>query len=62
MSSREVIRRLEDRGWVLDRVKGSHHHFIHATKPGTVTVPHPRKEIPIGTLRSIEKHSGVMLR
>jgi predicted RNA binding protein YcfA (HicA-like mRNA interferase family) len=62
MSSREVIRRLEDRGWVLDRVKGSHHHFIHPTKPGTVTVPHPRREIPIGTLRSIEKHSGVMLR
>jgi predicted RNA binding protein YcfA (HicA-like mRNA interferase family) len=62
MSSREVIRLLEDRGWVLDRVKGSHHHFIHPTKPGTVTVPHPRREIPIGTLRSIEKHSGVMLR
>jgi predicted RNA binding protein YcfA (HicA-like mRNA interferase family) len=40
MSSREVIRRLVDRGWVLDRVKGSHHHFIHPTKPGTVTVPH----------------------
>lgn len=62
MSSREVIRLLEGRGWVLDRVKGSHHHFIHPTKPGTVTVPHPRREIPIGTLRSIEKHSGVMLR
>ena len=62
MNSREVIRLLEDRGWVLDRVKGSHHHFIHPTKPGTVTVPHPRREIPIGTLRSIEKHSGVTLR
>jgi len=62
MSSREVIRLLEHRGWILDRVKGSHHHFIHPTKPGTVTVPHPRRDIPIGTLRSIEKHSGVMLR
>jgi Predicted periplasmic or secreted lipoprotein len=62
MSSREVIRLLENGGWVLDRVKGSHYQFAHPTKPGTVTVPHPRRDIPIGTLRSIEKHSGVMLR
>jgi predicted RNA binding protein YcfA (HicA-like mRNA interferase family) len=30
-------------------------------KAGTVTVPHPEKDIPIGTLRSIERHSGVKL-
>jgi transposase len=37
---------------------GSHHHFQHPTKAGIVTVPHPGRDIPIGTLRSIERQSG----
>jgi len=32
------------------------------TKPGRVTVPHPEKDIPIGTLCSIEKQAGIKLR
>lgn len=48
-------------GWELVHVKGSHHQFKHPTKPGKVTVPHPRKDFPIGTLKSIEKQSGVTL-
>jgi len=31
-------------------------------KPGRVTVPHPERDIPVGTLRSIEKQSGLKLR
>ena len=59
--SAEVIRTLRADGWVLVRTKGSHQHFKHPNKPGIVTVPHPRKDIPIGTLKSIEKQSGVTL-
>jgi predicted RNA binding protein YcfA (HicA-like mRNA interferase family) len=62
MSSREIIKKLKADGWILDRVDGSHHQYVHPVKPGTVTVPHPRKDFPIGTLRSIEKQSGVKLR
>ena len=62
LSSRDVIRALLAEGWFLARVKGSHHHFQHPTRPGTVTVPHPRREIPAGTLRGIERQSGVDLR
>jgi predicted RNA binding protein YcfA (HicA-like mRNA interferase family) len=29
---------------------------------GRVTVPHPKRDIPLGTLRSIEKQSGVQLK
>jgi predicted RNA binding protein YcfA (HicA-like mRNA interferase family) len=36
--------------------------FKHPDKPGRVTVTHPRKDFPIGTLKSIEKQSGVKLR
>jgi predicted RNA binding protein YcfA (HicA-like mRNA interferase family) len=56
-----VIRRIKAEGWVHVRTKGSHHHFKHSTRPGIVTVPHPKKEIPLGTLKSIERQSGVKL-
>lgn len=54
--------RLEADGWTLKRVTGSHHHFMHASKPGIVTVPHPKKDLPIGTIKSVEKQSGLKLR
>ena len=62
MSSREVIKRIKEEGWEWVRTKGSHQHFAHPTRAGIVTVPHPQKDFPIGTLRSIEKQSGVKLR
>lgn len=61
MDSREVIRLLAADGWRLARVKGSHHHFKHPTKSGVVTVKHPAKDYPIGTLKNIERQSGVKL-
>ena len=62
LSSREVIRRIEREGWVQVAVTGDHHHFKHPTRPGKVTVPHPKKDLTIKTLRSIERQSGVRLR
>jgi predicted RNA binding protein YcfA (HicA-like mRNA interferase family) len=62
MSSREVIQRLRDDGWYEVTQKGSHKQFKHSTKPGRVTVPHPVRDIPIGTLRSIEKQANIKLR
>lgn len=62
MKSRDVIKKLQADGWELDGVTGSHHHFKHPTKPGKVTVPHPKMDLPIGTLKSIERQSGLKLR
>ena len=62
MHSREVIKRLEDDGWREVAQVGSHKQFKHPTKKGRVTVPHPKRDIPIGTLRSIEKQAGIKLR
>jgi predicted RNA binding protein YcfA (HicA-like mRNA interferase family) len=59
--SADVISVIKGAGWYLARVKGSHHHFRHDVRPGIVTVPHPRNDIPKGTLRSIEKQSGCKL-
>lgn len=59
MNSRDIIKAIEADGWVHIRTTGSHHHFRHPTKPGTVTVPHPKKDLPKGTVRSIEKQAGL---
>jgi len=58
VASREVIRRLEADGWILVRTKGSHNQYEHPSKPGLVTVPHPKKDLPTGTLRSIYRQAG----
>jgi len=61
MNSREVIAALLADGWRQVANKGSHAQFKHPTKPGRVTVVHPEREIPKGTLRSIERQSGLKL-
>lgn len=61
MDSRKLIRRLVDDGWVLVRTKGSHHQFRHPSKPGLMTVPHPTRDLPIGTLRSVFRQAGWQL-
>jgi predicted RNA binding protein YcfA (HicA-like mRNA interferase family) len=59
MNSKEIIKALERDGWFQVRQKGSHVQFKHATKKGLVTVPHPRKDLPLGTVKSIEKQAGI---
>jgi len=62
MSSREVIRQLVGDGWYEVAQVGSHVQFKHEVKPGRVTVPHPKRDLPMGTLKSIEKQAGIKLR
>lgn len=49
MQSRLLIKELQEAGWVLDRVTGSHHIFTHRYNPYTIPVPHPKKDLPQGT-------------
>ena len=62
MNSRDEISALIAAGWREVARRGSHAQFKHDTIPGRVTVPHPKKELPLGTLRSIEKQAGMKLR
>ena len=59
MHSREVIRALRADGWQVVRVSGSHHQFRHPEKSGTVTVPHPVRDLRVGTLKAIERQAGL---
>lgn len=55
-NSRDIIRRLEAEAWVLVSTKGSHHKFRRGGQ--TLIVPHPKKDLPHGTARSIAKAAG----
>jgi predicted RNA binding protein YcfA (HicA-like mRNA interferase family) len=50
---------LEKDGWRIAATKGSHHQFTHPTKKGRVTVSHPNRDMPKGTLNSILKQAGL---
>ncbi len=58
LSSKEIIKRLKKDGWYLFHTKGDHRQFKHPTKPGKVTVPHPKKDFPRKTLISIFRQAG----
>ncbi len=62
MDSRAIIRALQRAGWEHVATKGDHWQFKHPSRQGRVTVPHPKRDMPKGTLRSIEKQSGVKLK
>lgn len=57
MNSRELIQKLLEEGWVHVAIRGSHWHFKHPKKPGKVTVPHPKRDLPLGTVRSVLKQA-----
>ena len=59
MKSIDIIRRLKADGGYLVHTVGSHHQFKHPSKPGKVTVPHPKKDLLIATVRSIFRQAGL---
>jgi len=58
-NSRKLIRLLEAHGWQQVAQKGSHVQFRHPNKPGRVTVPHPNRDLPRGTVVSIYRQAGL---
>jgi len=46
-------------GWEIVRIEGSHYHFKHKIKNGIVTIPHPKKDLPIKTIKSILEQAGL---
>jgi predicted RNA binding protein YcfA (HicA-like mRNA interferase family) len=51
---------IEKDGWVLVRTRGSHRHFHHPVKPGTVTIAGKESvDMPVGTFNSVLKQAGL---
>jgi len=52
-NSRKLIKLLEKDGWLHVRSRGSYISFKHADFDHVITVPHPNKDMPTGTVRDI---------
>lgn len=60
MKVKEIIKLIENDGWILVATKGSHRQFKHNQKSGKVTVPgHPSDDLAPGTQNSILKQAGL---
>lgn len=57
---RKILEALKADGLNLDNQKGSHAHFVHPTKQGTVSVPiHRNVDIKRKTVNSILRQAGL---
>jgi len=60
MKVRDVIKLIEQDGWILVRQKGSHRQYKHPVKRGLVTIAGNLKDdLAPGTLNSIFKQAGL---
>lgn len=61
-SSREILRILQEDGWIIKGQEGSHVQLVHPIKKGKVTVMHPKKNLKIKTVMSIFKQAGIKIK
>jgi predicted RNA binding protein YcfA (HicA-like mRNA interferase family) len=59
LTPQKVIKILEKKGFVLDRVSGSHHIYYHPEAKRRAVVPVHKKDLPRGTLLEILKQAGI---
>ncbi|MGR3309778.1 MAG: type II toxin-antitoxin system HicA family toxin, partial [Candidatus Brocadiales bacterium] len=59
LTPQEIIKVIEKKGFVLDRIKGSHHIYYHSVVKRRVVVPLHKKDLPKGTLLEILRQAGL---
>lgn len=60
MKVRDVIKKIEEDGWYLERTRGRHRQYKHAIKQGLVIVAgKPNEDLGPGTLNSILRQAGL---
>ena len=56
--SRDIIARLLRDGFKEKSLRGSHHKYVHPRTHRQALVPHPKRDLPRGTVDSIYKQAG----
>jgi predicted RNA binding protein YcfA (HicA-like mRNA interferase family) len=59
LSPEKLARVLEKKGFVLDRIRGSHHAYCHPDLDVTITIPFHKKEVGKGLLIEIMKQAKI---
>lgn len=57
-NSRKLLKMLEDDGWQIQRINGSHHTLRKHGVRHPIVLVHPKKDLPIGLVRQIYKDAG----
>ena len=57
-SSRDIKRRLEQDGWVIEDQRLANHIFRYPSSGAIIVLPHPRKDLGVGLVRKIYKQAG----
>jgi len=55
----EIERIVKRDGWKMKAVKGSHYQYVHASKPGKVTIQYHSGDIPPVIIKSILHQAGL---
>ena len=59
LTPQKIVKVLEKKAFVLDRVKGTHHIYYNLETKRRVVVPIHKRDLPKGTLFEILKQSGI---
>ena len=59
ITPQKIIKILKKKGFVLDRIKGSHHIYYHAETKKRIVIPFHKKDLPKGTLHEILRQAGL---
>lgn len=59
LTPQDVIKILENKGFILDRAKGSHYIFYRPITKRRVIVPYHKNDLPKGTLLAILNQAGI---
>ena len=59
LSTKQIQKVLSKKGWEFKNQTGSHINYKHPDYKGRVTLPHPKKDLPYGTFRSILKQMNI---
>jgi len=59
LTSAKIIKMLKSKGFILDRIKGSHHIYFQPETKIRVVVPFHKRDLPIGTCIAILKSAGI---
>ncbi len=60
ISGKKLCKIVQQYGWILQRIKGSHHIFEKTGLEITLSIPvHGNKDLKIGTLKSLLKQADL---
>ncbi|MCL4703520.1 type II toxin-antitoxin system HicA family toxin [bacterium] len=60
ISGKDFARLLEQKGWQLKRVKGSHHVYVKPGNPARISVPiHGNQPLKIGLLKHLMRLADI---